>query len=103
MFLHWFSVIAPSKPRVILTHAEDDQRAALAKLIQQQFRLPCRPWAKSSNSSVNWNRRPPPQELIRRSSLWIIPVATGLAEWVFRFIVEALEPHLGWLSFGLGS
>jgi hypothetical protein len=25
---------------VILTHGEDDQRAALAKLIQQRFRLP---------------------------------------------------------------
>ena len=38
--LHWFSVIAPSKPRVVLTHGEDEQRAALAKMIQQQFRLP---------------------------------------------------------------
>jgi predicted metal-dependent RNase len=38
--LHWFSVIAPGKPRVILTHGEDDQRAALAKMIQQKFRLP---------------------------------------------------------------
>jgi len=32
-------VIAPSKPRVVLTHGEDDQRAALAKLIQQRHRL----------------------------------------------------------------
>ena len=38
--LNWFSVIAPSKPRVILTHGEDDQRAALDKVIQQKFRLP---------------------------------------------------------------
>ena len=38
--LHWFSVIAPCKPRVILTHGEDDQRGALAKMIQQKFRLP---------------------------------------------------------------
>jgi len=38
--LHWFSVLAPSKPRVVLTHGEDSQRAALAKLIQQRFRLP---------------------------------------------------------------
>jgi metallo-beta-lactamase family protein len=37
--LHWFSVIAPAKPRVVLTHGEDDQRAALAKAIQQRFRL----------------------------------------------------------------
>jgi metallo-beta-lactamase family protein len=38
--LHWFNVIAPSKPRVVLTHGEDDQRAALARLIQQRYRLP---------------------------------------------------------------
>jgi metallo-beta-lactamase family protein len=37
----WFDVIAPSKPRVFLTHGEDDQRAALAKLIQQQQQLTC--------------------------------------------------------------
>ncbi len=37
--LHWFSVIAPSKPCVILTHGEDDQRGALAKAIQTRFRL----------------------------------------------------------------
>ena len=36
----WFDVIAPSKPRVVLTHGEDDQRAALARLIQQRHRLP---------------------------------------------------------------
>ena len=35
-----FGVIAPSKPRVVLTHGEDDQRAALARLIQQRYRLP---------------------------------------------------------------
>jgi metallo-beta-lactamase family protein len=38
--MHWFSIVAPSKPRVILTHGEDDQRGALAKLIQQRHRLP---------------------------------------------------------------
>lgn len=38
--LHWFSQLAPGKPRVVLTHGEDDQRAALAKMIQQRFRLP---------------------------------------------------------------
>jgi metallo-beta-lactamase family protein len=38
--LHWFSVIAPSKPHVILTHGEDDQRAALARAIQKRSRLP---------------------------------------------------------------
>ena len=38
--IRWFDVIAPSKARVVLTHGEDDQRAALAKLIQQRYRLP---------------------------------------------------------------
>jgi metallo-beta-lactamase family protein len=38
--MHWFDVIARSKPRVILTHGEDDQRAALARLIQRRHRLP---------------------------------------------------------------
>lgn len=37
--LKWFSAIAPSKPRVILTHGEDGPREALAKEIQQQFKL----------------------------------------------------------------
>ena len=45
--LHWFSVLAPGKPRVILTHGEDDQRAALAKIIQQRFRLPSKSPAMS--------------------------------------------------------
>ncbi len=38
--LQWFDVVAPSKPRVVLTHGEDDQRAALARMIQERFRLP---------------------------------------------------------------
>lgn len=38
----WFKVIAPSKPRVVLTHGEDDERAALARVIQQRHRLPSR-------------------------------------------------------------
>jgi uncharacterized membrane protein len=50
---------------------------------------------------MNWNRRYRLKSYLR-SSLWIIPVATGFAERVFRFIVQALEPHMGWLSFGLG-
>jgi metallo-beta-lactamase family protein len=40
--LKWFSSIAPSKPRVVLTHGEDEPRAALAKKIHLQFRLPSR-------------------------------------------------------------
>jgi len=38
--LTWFGAIAPSKPRVVLTHGEDEPRAALARKIQQQFQLP---------------------------------------------------------------
>jgi metallo-beta-lactamase family protein len=38
--LKWFSTLAPSKPKVVLTHGEDRGRAALAKLIQQRFKLP---------------------------------------------------------------
>lgn len=37
-----------------------------------------------------------------RSSLWIVPVAAGLAERVFRIIVEALEGRLAWAGHGLG-
>jgi metallo-beta-lactamase family protein len=40
--LTWFSAVAPSKPRVILTHGEDEPRAALARKIQQRFRLASR-------------------------------------------------------------
>jgi metallo-beta-lactamase family protein len=37
--MHWFDVMAPDKPRVELTHGEDDQRAALARVIQQRHGL----------------------------------------------------------------
>jgi metallo-beta-lactamase family protein len=37
--LTWFSAIAPSKPRVILTHGEDKPRTALAQQIKNRFRL----------------------------------------------------------------
>jgi metallo-beta-lactamase family protein len=37
--LAWFGVVAPSKPRVVLTHGEDRQRNELAKQIQRQFGL----------------------------------------------------------------
>ncbi len=37
--LAWFNVIAPSKPRVVLTHGEDGPRTTLAKLIQQRYKL----------------------------------------------------------------
>jgi metallo-beta-lactamase family protein len=37
--LTWFSAIAPSKPRVVLTHGEDKPRQILAQKIQQRFKL----------------------------------------------------------------
>lgn len=37
--LKWFSVIAPCKPRVVLTHGEDKPRQVLAEKIQKQFKL----------------------------------------------------------------
>jgi metallo-beta-lactamase family protein len=37
--LAWFEAIAPSKPKVVLTHGEDEPRGTLAKLIQQRFAL----------------------------------------------------------------
>jgi metallo-beta-lactamase family protein len=37
--LKWFAAIAPSKPRVVLTHGEDKQRKALSLKIQQRFGL----------------------------------------------------------------
>jgi len=39
--LEWFSAIAPSKPRVVLTHGEDRQRETLAKKIRERFKLQC--------------------------------------------------------------
>jgi len=42
---------------------------------------------------MNWNRR---SRLISylRSSLWIVPVAAGLAERMFRIIVGALDVRI---------
>lgn len=37
--LKWFGVLAPSKPKVILTHGEDEARGELAKQIQHRFKL----------------------------------------------------------------
>lgn len=39
--LAWFGSLAGSRPRVVLTHGEDDPRQALAAKIQQQFKLRC--------------------------------------------------------------
>jgi metallo-beta-lactamase family protein len=37
--LNWFSPIAESKPRVVLTHGEDGPRRALAEQIEKQFQI----------------------------------------------------------------
>jgi metallo-beta-lactamase family protein len=37
--LAWFNVIAPCKPRVVLTHGENEPRQILAKLIEQRYKL----------------------------------------------------------------
>jgi metallo-beta-lactamase family protein len=37
--LNWIGVVAPSRPRVILTHGEQRARKALTDLIGQQFGL----------------------------------------------------------------
>jgi len=50
---------------------------------------------------MTWNTRYRLRSYLR-SSLWIVPVASGLAERVFRIIVTAIEPYMGWLSLGLG-
>jgi metallo-beta-lactamase family protein len=37
--LKWFSYLAPSKPKVVITHGEDGPRTALAACIKKQFKL----------------------------------------------------------------
>jgi len=37
--LKWFSAVAPSKPRLVLTHGENRPRQALAALIQKRFQI----------------------------------------------------------------
>ncbi len=37
--LHWFEALAPSRPRVALTHGEDGPRKELARLIRERHRL----------------------------------------------------------------
>jgi metallo-beta-lactamase family protein len=46
----WFSVIAPSKPQVILTHGENVPRQAFAKLIQDRYEL--RPVLPNQNDLI---------------------------------------------------
>lgn len=37
--LNWFSYLAPSKPKVVITHGEDVQRETLASLIKSKYEL----------------------------------------------------------------
>jgi len=39
--LKWFSYLAPSKPKVVLTHGEDVPRTALAASIKKQYKINC--------------------------------------------------------------
>lgn len=48
--LSWFNVIAPSKPRVVLTHGENEPRQILAKLIRQRYKL--KPLLPDMNETV---------------------------------------------------
>ena len=50
---------------------------------------------------MTWSRRYRVKSYLR-SSLWIVPVFAGLAERVFRIIVEALEGRLDFVGHGLG-
>ena len=50
---------------------------------------------------MNWNHRYRFKSYVR-SSLWIVPVAAGVAERIFRLIIQAIEPHMGWVSLELG-
>ena len=37
--LHWFDVVAPSRPRVILTHGEERAQLPFARLIKDRYGL----------------------------------------------------------------
>lgn len=37
--INWFSSLAPSKPRVVLTHGEEDQRKTLSSLLKNKFKV----------------------------------------------------------------
>ena len=50
---------------------------------------------------MTWKQRYKVRSYLR-SSLWIIPVLAGLAERVFRAIVEVVEARTGWGWFELG-
>jgi metallo-beta-lactamase family protein len=37
--LRWFASLAPAKPRLYLTHGEDNARQALARMIDEKFQV----------------------------------------------------------------
>jgi metallo-beta-lactamase family protein len=37
--LHWIGTLAPSKPRVVLTHGEEKGRGALKRLLKEKYQL----------------------------------------------------------------
>lgn len=37
--LNWFSYLAPSKPKVVITHGEDGPRQALADCLKKQYKI----------------------------------------------------------------
>jgi len=50
---------------------------------------------------MNWKHRNKVRSYLR-SSLWIVPVLAGMAERVFRAIVDVVEARTGWAWFDLG-
>ena len=50
---------------------------------------------------MSWNLRSRIRSYLR-SSLWIIPVFAGLAERIFRALVQVIEAHTNWAWFDLG-
>jgi uncharacterized membrane protein len=50
---------------------------------------------------MTWNHRYRIKSYLQ-SSLWIVPVAAGVAERVFRIIVEVIDEQTGWEWIGLG-
>jgi metallo-beta-lactamase family protein len=51
--LRWFNVLAPSRPRVILTHGEDRARLPLAKILENNYGI--KPWMPQYGESIEIN------------------------------------------------
>jgi uncharacterized membrane protein len=50
---------------------------------------------------MSWKQRYKVRSYLR-SSLWIVPVLAGMAERVFRALVEVVETRINWAGFALG-